>query len=287
MGSRGGAVYLTGATAEIFDCTIEGCSAKPETDKNQQGGDGGAVCCHGGTLTLDKGCIIRKCRAVQAHGDSIVELYNCIIENCFAVKKKHVSHWSNAGSGGAVYVMDDSALTVNEGCSIKNCIATWYGGAVYYSESSKATAYLRRRVFQGNTCSQKNYAGSGSGMVSSGSADNCFEISGNVKFYGDGTDSGMDGVYLDTRNSLPQKITVGKTLGEPVTIYLRAVEHYVVAEGTDDYHLTEEDQEKISVVDVSGRKWYKKLDAEANQIYLTNKAPVSKNPLRRFLFHRF
>ncbi|MEH2944618.1 InlB B-repeat-containing protein [Lachnospiraceae bacterium KK002] len=108
------------------------------------------------------------------------------------------------------------------------------------------------------------------------SKDGYLQISGDNRFSGDGTNSGMDGIYLDSQNSLPRKIGVDKRLGGLVTVYLEAEEHYVIAEGTRSYSLTEEDQENISVVALNGGKWYKKLDTEANQIYLTKEETVCK-----------
>ena len=95
-----------------------------------------------------------------------------------------------------------------------------------------------------------------------------------MQFCGDGVfGSGTDGVYLAAKGEVRRKIQVCDTLSYPVTLYLKAQQNYVLAEGSGDYQLLQKrDKEKIKFVDVgeSGQKWYAVLDEERNQVYLSD-----------------
>lgn len=97
-----------------------------------------------------------------------------------------------------------------------------------------------------------------------------------MKFCGDGTHSGVDGIYLDSSNAIPRKIEISNALSYPVTLYVNAAEGYVLAEGVNGYQLQQErDMKKIKFVDVgdSGETWYKVLDTDNNQIKLSHIDP--------------
>ncbi len=97
-----------------------------------------------------------------------------------------------------------------------------------------------------------------------------------MKFCGDGTHSGVDGIYLDSSNAIPRKIEISNTLSYPVTLYVNAAEGYVLAEGVKGYQLQQErDMKKIKFVDVgdSGETWYTVLDTDNNQIKLSSTDP--------------
>ncbi len=97
-----------------------------------------------------------------------------------------------------------------------------------------------------------------------------------MKFCGDGTHSGVDGIYLDSSNAIPRKIEISNTLSYPVTLYVNAAEGYVLAEGVKGYQLQQErDMKTIKFVDVgdSGETWYTVLDTDNNQIKLSSTDP--------------
>ena len=285
---EGGAVLLSErSNADFQGCTISDCFA---------GRVGGGVCCtNSSTLKINEGCKIQNCSAadcggaVSLHDHTTADFRNCTISDCSA---KRV--------GGGVYCTTSSTLEINEGCKIQNCsaenggaifnewselyinggefsgnIATTAGGAIDHGYwGGTAATYLSGGIFQGNSCTSENYKGSGGIFLFSPPATSYepyVEISGAVKFIGDGTESGLDCIYLDSKNERPQKIIVSKPLSEPVTVYLEGEEHYVIAKGTESCSLTEEDRKKISFVDVgeSGKRWRLELDETENEIYLT------------------
>lgn len=262
-------------------------------------------------ITLDDGCKIQNCEYHNGFSagaavflSRVTATFNdCVIENCVA-----------SSFAGAVYISQNSNVTINNGiyknnkttslrvedsgcgggCINNNSGSTLHiyggsfignstygrGGAIYQTGDAGTKTYLHGGYFEGNTCTWDKYAGSGAIWISSVVASaTYFEMSGNVKFCGDGTNSGVDGVYLDSRNSTPRRIHISNTLSHPVTLYLKAIQDYIIADGVNDYILLHErDMKKIKFVDVgdSGKKWYAVLDREHNQVKISEIDPGYK-----------
>ena len=241
--SDGGAVYLDNrATAVFNDCVIENCSA---------GNNGGAVQCIDSTLTI-KGGTYRNNRTTTSRVEDM------------------------ACGGGFLQHGINSTVYIYGGNFIENA-TVGRGGAIYHAGSEGTTTYLYGGTFQRNICSWETYAGSGAVWVSSvGIGNTYFEMSGNVKFCGDGTDSGMDGVYLDSQKATPRKIRISNTLSYPVTLYVKAIEGYVIAEGVNEYRLLHKrDMKNIKFADVggSGKTWFAVLDTDNNQVKISETDP--------------
>ena len=161
------------------------------------------------------------------------------------------------------------------------------GGCIYNIEEEGSNLYLYGGYFEGNVCQYKGYEGSGAIFYAAydparpglGNLVTTLDLSGNVKFCGNGVEgSGVDGVYLEinTKKNTARKIQISNTLGYPVTLYLKAEENFVIAEGVKGHIiLHERDMKKINFVDVgdSGKKWYAVLDKEKNEVYLSTIDP--------------
>ena len=218
---------------------------------------------------------------------------------------------SGAGYGGTICLLQ-SQMTVNGGTYRNNRDAGIFAGSVIYSVLSKLYVYggkfidnttsgslyngcivdiavaegsfrnethLYGGYFEGN----KKLQGIGSGAIDYAarnaigiSESTVFELSGDVRFCGDGVEgSGTDGFFLDFVHS-PRKVHVGSPIISPVYFYLNAQEGYVIAKGADNgYILTEKDMKQVRFTDVgdSGKQWYAWLDKEKNEIYLSEKKP--------------
>ena len=262
---------------------------------------------HHAKLTLDDGCVIQNCKKNEnrsAGGAIYLEaatatLNNTTIKNCSAVKE-----------GGAIIALS-STTTINGGtyqnnstssppvqttgaygggfiCNSRGPLRIYggkflgnttvgRGGCIYNCGDPDTKAYLYGGYFEGNKSSCLGEEGSGAVFCSSvATGATNFDISGNVQFCGDGTNSGIDGIYLDSRNSTPRKIQISNTLSYPVTLYFKAIENYVIAEGVNNYILLHErDMKKINFVDIggSGKKWYAVLDEKNNQVYVSSSDP--------------
>lgn len=282
----GGAIeaHLYDATVKLLKCTISHCSAD---------GNGGAVRAMSVNLILGEGCNIEDCSAAGNGGavsiwNVTADFQGCTISRCSAgrnggaidcgsatrpmnINESCKIQQCRAVNGGAIY-NQGSKLYINGG-EISGNIATNAGGAIFHCNTAGTETYLSGVTFQGNSCTSEKYAGSGGACLSSEGAaayETHFEMSGDVKFCGDGTKSGVDGIYLDSQNAMPRKIMINETLRDPVTVYLEAAEHYVIAKGTGGYRLTEEDRKNLSFADVgeSGKRWALRLDEDNNEIYL-------------------
>lgn len=160
------------------------------------------------------------------------------------------------------------------------------GGCLGSTGDKGTETYLYGGYFEGNKSTASGYEGSGAfyysafdGRPGVNREGAILDISGNVQFCEDDIQgSGMDGIYLDlsSEKDVARKIQISSTLRYPVTLYLRASEGYVIAEGTNEYMLLHErDMKKINFVDVggSGKQWYAVLDKEKNQVYLSENKP--------------
>ncbi len=174
--------------------------------------------------------------------------------------------------GGFIYNIS-SELYIYGGKFIDNT-SIGRGGCIYHTGLEGTKTYLYGGYFQGN---KSNYPGcKGSGAVFNSSVTNestYFSLNGNVQFVGDGIDgSGTDGVYLDMQNSTPRKIHIGSSINSPVSIYVNASEHYIIAEGSDGYRLQKKDMKQMTFYD-GNNIWYAWLDEVNNQIYTSATRP--------------
>ena len=122
-----------GATLTVIDSTPSRKSCGNFTGGSIQGGrsdnTGGLIECKGklemkgGTLynggTTDKG------GAIKLTGSATADLTGVLISNCWS--DKAVTYQND---GGAIYMRDNAKVTLKD-CSIRNCRAVDYGGAIY------------------------------------------------------------------------------------------------------------------------------------------------------------
>ncbi len=259
-----------------------------------------------GNLKLNDGAKIINCRNddIAAMGGAIfisegtAELNNAVIENCsssylgggiyflnsvvkinggtYRNNKTTKMRYEDSACGGGFLFNASSKLYIYGGNFISNSTIA-RGGAIYHNGYSATETHIYGGVFQGNTSSWEPYAGSGAIWHSSiANEANILDISGNVHFCGDGTNSGVDGIYLDSRNNMPRKLMISNTLSYPLKVYVKPIEGYVIAEGINDYILLHErDMKKINFVDISGsgKKWYAVLDEKTNQVKISENDP--------------
>lgn len=188
--------------------------------------------------------------------------------------------------GGALIYNIESKLYIYGGKFINNS-STSGGGCIANTCTSGTETYLYGGYFSGNKSTYSEFVGSGAvyhcaydpALPAISGEGVILDLSGDVQLCGNGNEaSGVDGIYLDINplNNLARKIQISDTLRYPVTLYLKASEGYVIAEGTNEYILLHErDMKKIHFVDVggSGKQWYAVLDKENNQVYLSQNKP--------------
>ncbi|MCH5343560.1 MAG: InlB B-repeat-containing protein [Acetatifactor sp.] len=289
----GGAIYMSNLTADISDAEFTKCY----TETN-----GGAI--RMGNVTADisdtefTSCSAHYGGAIYMRRNSNVNLQKDTIEDCEAtdsggaiynyegsVLNIHSGTYRNNKTtstvgvegtigGGFIYTRG-SELTVKGGSFIGNKAAN-KGGCIHHCGYDNTNTYLYGGYFANNTCTYEKYRGSGGVFVSSvavGTAD--IYIAGDAHFVGDGNDLGTDGIYLDQQKNKPRKIWIRNTLSYPLTIYVKAVKDYVIAEGSDYTLLENRDLNKIRFVNVedSEKQWYAVLDKDTNQIKLSTTEP--------------
>ncbi len=297
---RGGAISCQDdAIVTLNGAVIESCSAE----------SGGAISITGSrcSLTLNGGAI-ESCSASTGGGiyanvpgmDNEINLNNARIENCSALgtgggiyatladvtirggtyKNNRTTgrlDWIEDIVGGGFVFICQAVLTIHSGNFIDNTTVT-KGGCVHHCGHKNTTTNIYGGYFKGNTSSNEKYKGSG-GVYNSTAviANTDMTLSGNMQFCGDGdAQSGMDGVYLDSKEQIFRRIKISNTLSYPITLYLKASEGFVIAEGTNSYRLLHErDMKKINFVDSgdSGKKWYAVLDETNNQVYISETDP--------------
>ncbi len=257
--TEGGAISLLSATASVKDCTIQNCE-----------GSGGAVWMKSRSSADLKNCMIENCKgflgaAIHAEKESTLTIEEgCVIQGCT------ITISNNNAKGGALYIAGSTADIRD--CKIKRCSAgsNGMGGGICCMESNVTLTDCR---IEGCTASQ----GGAVYISQRETQEGHFAVYDNVKFGGGQTTSNKDSVYLITVHGLTKFISdieVGTDLNSPVSVYLEGREGYVIAEGTGGHQLTIEDLKKLFVVDVNGNKWFKKLDEDRNQIYLTLTDPA-------------
>ena len=253
-----------------------------------------------GFVTLSSGSRIQNCVKSTASGaalsatNSNVVFSDAVIENCSSAEKGGavylISGRMNISSGtyssnrttgesavGGGFLYNSTAELNIYGGSFLNNASSGRGGCIYHDGTGSTKTKLYGGYFQGNTSSYAGSEGSGAvwnSAVSSGSS--MLSLSGTVQFAGDGSNiSGMDGIYLDRQGDAPRKMRISSTLSYPVKIFLEAQDGAVIAEGENGYYLSERDAKKIIFVNAgsSESEWHARLDAENNQIIITEEDP--------------
>ena len=126
-----------GATLTIIDSTPSRKSCGSFTGGSIQGGrsnnTGGLIECKG-TLNI-KGCTLYnggttdKGGAIKLSGNATANLTGTLISDCWS--DKAVTYQNE---GGAVYMKDSAKLTMKD-CTVRNCRAYDYGGAIYMEDT--------------------------------------------------------------------------------------------------------------------------------------------------------
>ena len=127
----------TGGTLNITDSTPTRASSGTFKGGSIQGGrsddTGGLIECRG-TLNMKGGTLYNggttdKGGAIKLSGSATADLKGVLISDCWS--DKAVSYQNE---GGAVYMRDSAKLTMKD-CTIRNCRALDYGGAIYMEDT--------------------------------------------------------------------------------------------------------------------------------------------------------
>ena len=244
----GGAIYNSGGRAVLENITIENCL----TDNY-----GGAIVT-GPVIDSDTDTLYRPDLTIKG-GRFINNKTSC----------------DNVGSrlyGGGCIWASEGTLNIYDGEFIGNTSAS-RGGCIYQDTAldDDSVINISGGYFEGNTCTNEGYEGSGAVYTTGSSNDGQLILSSKVHFCGDAAD-GTDGIMLDGR----RKVLISDTLNYPSTVYVAASEDRVIAEGNGGYILTlEKDIRKIKFVDIgnSGETYYLVLDKANNQIKLSKTDP--------------
>ena len=267
--NHGGIIYMWEGKLNISNSTIKNCSSD---------GFGAAISTMYGAENSSKvinirDTVIEGCsgtfNGAIALNKCTLNIYSGTFRNNHTTSEEDVPPYP---TGGGFIYNDESTVNIYGGTFSGNS-AAGKGGCIQNSGVNSHTN-IYGGTFSGNTCSKDEYKGSGSvGLWSYAPFSSSLTLSGNVKFTGDGTEgSGTDGIYLYPS----QKVFIGSELTYPATVYLKAAEGYVIAQGKDDYQLTKRDLKKILFVDTDGGTWYSRLNEDKNQIYLTKDRPDDK-----------
>ena len=244
----GGAIYNSGGRAVLENITIENCLADNY---------GGAIVT-GPVIDSDTDTLYRPDLTIKG-GRFINNKTSC----------------DNVGSrlyGGGCIWASEGTLNIYDGEFIGNTSAS-RGGCIYQDTAldDDSVINISGGYFEGNTCTNEGYEGSGAVYTTGSSNDGQLILSSKVHFCGDAAD-GTDGIMLDGR----RKVLISDTLNYPSTVYVAASEGRVIAEGNGGYILTlEKDIRKIKFVDIgnSGETYYLVLDKANNQIKLSKTDP--------------
>lgn len=312
--TQGGAIYMAGSTVDLHGTRFENCGVGSGTSSDQ----GGALYIYNGCKVDINGAVFQRCSARGSGSRSAGGVFYASTNNTIDIRDTLMEENSAGTQGGAFICWMGNVVNVYSGIfrnnrttstvdvhgnvgggCIYNCTGTLNihggsflnnyaknkGGAILHCWEQGTTTIITGGVFAGNYCdyedAEANYSGSGGIFNSSvGSSQAELEISGNVKFCGDGTEgSGVDGIYLDQKSGVPRKIFISTTLTYPVSLYVKAVEGYVIAQGKGGYSfLHERDMKKIKFYDIgnSGKTWYAKLNDDKTQVILTETDPGYK-----------
>lgn len=233
---QGGALFITnGCRVDINGAVFKSCSSRGSGSRSA----GGAFYIMTNNTVDIRDTLIEDCTAgtqggafISAGGGNVINVYSGIYRNNRTTSTNDVH--GNVG-GGCMY--NCKGILNIHGGSFLNNYAKNKGGAILHCWEQGTTTIITGGVFEGNSCDYKDekadYSGSGGIFNSSvGSSQSELEISGNVKFCGDGTEgSGVDGIYLDKESGVPRKISISTTLTYPVNLYVKAAEGYIIGQG--------------------------------------------------------
>ncbi len=274
--SAGAAISLPLGNGENSDIIINGALI----ENCQTAGVGGAISADSkstksGSITLNN-ATIRNCTAGTTGGGIYAPDIDVTINGGHYENNK-TTKLSGGYVGGGFISICRSTLIIKDGIFTGNsCVNK--GGCVSHCGHLNTRTYIYGGTFSGNTCSSKQYAGSGALYNATvDAADTSVTLSGNVKFIGNTDNSGTDGIYLDAKGGATCKIQISDTLTYPIKVYLNPLEGYVIAQGVNDYQLLgKRDMKKITFVDVtdSGKTWYAALNETANQVYISEINPA-------------
>ena len=253
-----------------------------------------------GYITLSSGSRILNCVKSTGSGAALfasnanVVFSDAVIENCSSAERGGAVYLTsgrmNISSGtysgnrttgesaiGGGFIYNSTAELNIYGGSFLNNTSLGRGGCIYHDGTGSTKTKLHGGYFQGNTSAYPGSEGSGAvwnSAVSSGSS--MLSLSGQVQLCGDGSSvSGTDGIYLDRQGDTPRKMRISSTLNYPVKVFLEAQEGAVIAEGESGCILNERDTKKISFINMGSSEtaWHARLDAENNQIIITEADP--------------
>ncbi len=265
---------------------ISGCRKASDTNSfvsNRYGG-GAALYVDYSTVILNPGATIEDCAAPYYGGamflyESNVTIYGGTYQGNYTTQG-HPHGWG----GGCIYNAC-AKLYIYGGNFLKNNTSL-KGGCIYHTGGTGCETYLYGGYFQGNTSSGTEGSGAiyynSQSSVNPGliSYEDSLTLSGNAQFGGFGTNNPKaDGIYLDFRQNAGQKnerkALVSSPLCYPLNIFLMPSEGYVIAQGSEDYILTERDMKKITFHDIASlnKTWYAVLNKEKNQIYISATDP--------------
>lgn len=273
--SNGGAICFPYSNDRNSDIIINGALI----ENCLTTGVGGAICADdkttkSGTITLNN-ATIRNCTAGTNGGGIYAPDIDVTINGGHYENNKTTTLSGGFVGGGFIFICR-STLIINDGIFTGNsCVNK--GGCISHCGHLNTRTYIYGGTFSGNTCSSKQYAGSGALYnFTVDVADTSVTLSGDVKFVGNSDDSGMDGIYLDAKGDTMRKIQISDTLTYPVKVFLNPIEGYVIAQGVNDYQLLRKrDMKKITFVDAtgSGNTWYAVLDEDENRVYMSETNP--------------
>lgn len=273
-------------------CTIQNCTIKSSNpsvqsvdsqgNKKNFSGSGAAIYLAKGKAVFND-IVLENNRSLISYGGAVFAFESELRVYGGLYRNNRTEDLGYGWGGGCLY-NSWSKFYIYGGKFIGNT-STGKGGCIVALNDKRTETYLYGGYFEGNVSSFSGYQGSGAiyhcayDPLCPDVSESVLDLSGNVQFSGNGTQgSGVDGVYLEFSpiNGSARKVQISDTLRYPVTLYLKASEGYVIAEGTNSYRLLHErDMKKINFVDVggSGKTWYAVLDKEKNQVYLSQNKP--------------
>lgn len=253
-------------------------------------------------LTINKGAVIRN-NTLSSSGGAAVSIvnYGCAV---FEMNGGEIINNNNTATasyygGGAIYgaSYNTSAIYIHGG-TIKNNTSSGGGGggAIYIPTASSAKLVMTGGEISGNSSSSESGQGGGvycgtdfamtggtisGNMTAGGCGKNVYIADGTFAMEGDANIP--DGLFLDlykTKTSPLAQFYISSSLKnfteiEGVSSRIDSFENMVVAQGSDDYTLTQSDLSKLSY-SYNGMSLV--LDTDNNQIvlgYPTEEEPVT------------
>ena len=175
----------------------------------------------------------------------------------------HDNSLANVGTfgGGAFYVY--GVLRINGGTISDHTNITNYGGAIYCT--SVGRVYLNGGVISNNTVSSDL---KGDAIFYSSRAGDSAEL------YIGGNPLITNSIYLDNTGAAKYPYITSQ-IKNPLTLVVdNYAENRIIAQGSNDYHLTEADLAKVTLkVQGSDTQYYAKLDETNNRLLMTNQNP--------------